>query len=353
MKTQSTDPHDGSRNSNCGVLKYLTSSAALWFLFVLCGGVVFAVYYARIEYLPDIELSAALTYLVAASIIGSSLVVLLTLLLIVPGFVWAEYLTRDPSLKKAFCHNSDITPSKFASRLILPFFAFALVAHLILIFHYRWSFSLFVPIVMIKGWYMWSKEGRECANDTKTRRRICLAYAFRYGISVVAGLIATFTLFKLLGLTATMYRWEHFAICTVGVVSANTVVAVLWHRRQRVFALASAIAFALGLLVATDYFDPLPEKIVSTYGFGQHVQLIVSEDGYKALRAAKIGSNDDKIVPNDDKKVPNDDKTGPKVLDNVQILCRMGSNYFLKIGTRKMALRKSDVISWAVERKAD
>jgi len=338
IETTDKSQDNQARVTLSGILvPYLKSSFGLviWFLFVSCGGVVFAVYYARIGYLPDIELNSAVFYLAAASLLGGSLVILLTLLLIVPGYIWATYLTSDPNLKGAFCDGKLITEVKFLKRLILWFLSFALVWHLILIYS-RWWYLLLIALAGGKAWGIWKRELQDCTTDAKTKPAMFASYALRYGASVMFGLMAIFILFKLLGLSDTKYELEHLVICTVGVVIGNSFVAVFLHGGKRPGAIVSAIVVAVMLLAATDYFDPVPNKILLKYGFGvEHVRIIVNEDAYRALQAGAFVEGDDV-------------SQGPKVISDVQILCRMGPNYFLKKGTKNMAIAKSAVISWSV-----
>lgn len=323
-------------------LKSFGSSLSIWSLFLFAGGTVFAVYYARIGYLPDIELNSALSYLAAASILGGTVVVLLTLLLIIPGFIWARYLTLDPDFQKAFCENGVIAPKKFFARLIIWFFLFALVAHLALMspnwILFSLSLSLFIPIAGLKAWQIRKTEIRECEAQPKTHNQMFLLYASRYSVSVLSGLLASSTLFKLLTLSSNKSIkavMGHLFICTLGVTIANTVVTIFLHGDHRTGAFASALVLALALLACTDYIDPIPKQILGRFGFGQeHAQLIVTDDGYHALKIAGM--------------VEETGTAGPKVVNDVQILCRMGPNYFVSKSGRRFTIRKVDVISWSV-----
>lgn len=318
------------------LLQSLGSSISVWFLFLFCGGIIFAVYYARIGYLPDIELNSALSYLAAASIIGGSLVVLLTLLIVVPGSIWATQLTHHFSLKNAFCEDTVIIPNKFLFRLVFWLFLSAVLMHLILILHKGWMLSFFVPMLMIKGGLIRFVELPECKVGKKARAQLFLVYSFWYGVSLGSVLLAIYILFKFLGLSNAIYTKTHFGICTFGVVAAISIVAIFLHHNHRAGAFASAIFFALAIIVATDYFDRVPDKILANYGFGlEHVQMIVTEDGYRTLQAEGLAVDN-----------PN---SGARAISEVSILCRIGQNYFLKINNRKFTLRKSDVLSWSVE----
>src|SRR5579864_99782 len=74
-----------------------------WVLLFAFGGGGLAVYYSRIGYFPDIEWQQALSYLGALAIIGGWIVVLFSLLLFVPGFIWSEFLIFDPTILGVLC----------------------------------------------------------------------------------------------------------------------------------------------------------------------------------------------------------------------------------------------------------
>jgi hypothetical protein len=318
-------------------LKSLVSGLSVWFLFLFSGGVVFAVYYARIEYLPDIEWNSALSYLAAASMIGGGLLITLSLFLIAPGLIWTTQLTRGDTLKKAFCSDSQhatLDLRKLLTGLVVWLFLFSALTHGFLIYHYRWFLVGLGIVVLVQCVYIRFFELKDVAAGKRNEQ--FAVYGFWYIVSLADVTAATYILFTWLGLSSATYPKTHLVICTLGLVIANFVVTLFLHQKERGKAFAAAVMFALAIIITGDYFDPVPEKILAKYGFGlQPVQIIVSEDGYKVLALEGLA--------------PSDSSTGPKAISNVSILCRMGQNYFLQIGNRKVTLRKSDVVSWSVQ----
>jgi hypothetical protein len=341
-REESNESSDSKRDKAAfpeSIAQLLSSGAALWFVFLLCGGVVFAVYYARIGYLPDIELNSALSYVAAASMIGASLIALLTLLIVVPGYIWTTQLTHREPLSALFCEGKHIS-YKFLQNLILWLFLSATLMHLILILHYRSLFLLLLLIALTKELIIWFLEiKKDCHQKGSKARELFIAYSFWYAVSMGSVLVAIYILFKFLDLSQAVWVKTHFVICTLGVVIANSVVTVFLHQKRWLWACALALFFALGLVVATDYFDHVPNRILGNYGFGtDHVQIVVNNEGYKTLKSQGLVAGDDSNVD-------------AKAISDVSILCRMGENYFLKINNRKVTLRKSNVLSWSVEEK--
>ena len=74
----------------------------IWIIFLGFGGGVLALYYADINYLPEIAWDASLTFLGVISIIGGTIVVILSLLLFFPGFIWCRFFICDKRLAKLF-----------------------------------------------------------------------------------------------------------------------------------------------------------------------------------------------------------------------------------------------------------
>src|SRR5262245_36436202 len=90
-----------------GELVKANTTLLVWLIFLAVGGGLLALYYARIGYIPDIEWSASIVYLAAASAIGGGVGLLLALSVLLPGLIWAESLIVDTKLSKAFCYDED------------------------------------------------------------------------------------------------------------------------------------------------------------------------------------------------------------------------------------------------------
>ena len=116
-----------------------------WLVFLTFGGGLLALYYARIDYLPDIEWSASIVYLAVASIIGGGVGGLFALSLFVPGFIWGTFLVFDRHLADTFCYrhiNKEPCFRAIWRNIGRPFFVVVLISHLCLLLSLLKSLSL-------------------------------------------------------------------------------------------------------------------------------------------------------------------------------------------------------------------
>src|SRR5262249_43927327 len=107
----------------------------VWLIFLAIGGGLLALYYARIGYIPDIEWSASLVYLAAASAIGGGVGLVLALSVLLPGLIWAQFLVADPKLSALFCYDETIGEPCVRSifyKVGVWFGGFVLLSHLAL-----------------------------------------------------------------------------------------------------------------------------------------------------------------------------------------------------------------------------
>lgn len=136
-------------------------------------------------------------------------------------------------------------------------------------------------------------------------------------------------------------------ICTSGVVLSNLIVALRYNQYPRQAVAASLVAAAL-LLVAADRFSSLSEGILAFYGFGEknRVNLLVNEEGSAIIE--QLGLMNNCSPPNREK------------LCDVEILSKLGSEYYLRVGRdngnlgRTFVLPKSTVRSFiSTDEKTD
>src|SRR5262245_43902075 len=124
-----------SRAPQPGELIKANTPLVLWLIFLALGGGLLALYYARIRYIPDIEWSASIVYLAAASAIGGGVGLLLALSVLLPGLIWSESLVLDRQLSKIFSYAENL--GEFCLRSIFyqlgaPFGVVLLASHLAL-----------------------------------------------------------------------------------------------------------------------------------------------------------------------------------------------------------------------------
>src|SRR5689334_14873305 len=105
ITTENTISQNGTAQNqppppSSGIDKLLIANTtlAVWLIFLALGGGILALYYARIDYLPEVEWKASLIYLFIGSIIGGAIGLLLTLSLFIPGVLWSHFILLDPCI---------------------------------------------------------------------------------------------------------------------------------------------------------------------------------------------------------------------------------------------------------------
>ena len=369
-------------------LKGNTATLLVWLVFLALGGGILALYYSRIHYLPDIEWSSSIVYLAVASFIGGGVGIFFALSLLLPGLIWAECLLCDPELGKFFrFHESG---SELCIRTILlylgtPFGVILLVSHIalkadviplylgtpfgviLLISHIALKADVIVGsvnagiivyfviaaallgITFLVMWFVFKricselKKGRSETKNSKKhsykafatgknppiepasndptdseymmKRRI-FKYSVWFTFSVLLSQISMLVLYRLSGGPGGLDFIFLTVICTSAVLISNHVVALRYghHPMQ---AVAASLVAAMVLLFVADQFSSLSEGIMSSYGFGRDhkVNLIVTEEGLKIIKELGLA-----------------DQGASEILYDVEILSKVGGEYYLRIG---------------------
>jgi hypothetical protein len=359
------------RDRSNGVDELLKANIALfvWLVFLAFGGGLLALYYARIGYLPDIEWKSTIVYLAATTIIGGVVGLLFALSLFAPGFIWSEFLIFDARLKGVFCldtirnepcvqtilykmgwqfglilfishlslpFGTKIFPSRFGSWVYLGLATVILLATFFLMKKY-----IFKPLVegldMADGNESQeerSRKGQEGAAENKPEPvRRTFKYAFWFTLSVALSQISMLLMYVLSRRPDEWNFYKLTAICTIGVLISNHVVAIRYHR-HKLQALAAALVAAFLLLFTADRFSSLSQQMMALYGFGggQRVNLVVNGNGAGIINTLGLSNT---CSP-----------ASPDKVCSVEVLSKMGDEYYLRRpDCRTFTLPKSDVRS--------
>ena len=134
----------------------------IWIIFIGFGGGVLALYYADIHYLPEISWEASLTLLGVISIIGGTIVVILSLLLFFPGFIWCRFHTCDKLLEEHVFNMrgegiGETCIFQITTRLGIPFLLLIGLAHVLLLLEVQGAvfFVWALVLLIIFFWYIW------------------------------------------------------------------------------------------------------------------------------------------------------------------------------------------------------
>jgi len=349
---QSEPPAPPPPPPSSGIDKLLiaNTSLAVWLIFLAIGGGILALYYARIDYLPEVEWKASLIYLFIGSVVGGGIGLLLTLSLLIPGVLWSQFILRDPCID--FSLHSGLSAKEADNELCirtimrylgLPFLVQLLLSHLFLLTGERpfWLFA--VGILGLTFWLM-----RRIFQGQLKKQEGCQgkddAHAFKYAawftLSVLLSQVTMYVIYWLSDApgmtfwqTGNLQNLKIFAVltllCTTGVLLSNHAVAVL-HRQHPWGAIGAALLAAGLLLFTADHFSKLSVKLMNHYGLGydQKFNVLISDEGEN--RVSTLG-----VKP-----------CSKKLLCKVEILSKIGDQYYLRVGdTDYLTLPKADIIA--------
>ena len=351
------------------------TTLVIWLIFLVIGGGLLALYYARIGYLPDIEWKSSIVYLAVASVIGGGVGLLLALSLLLPGLIWAEFLVFDDKLDGVFCFDTERGKEPCMRTILryvgIPFAVVLLLSHISLVLGVVFfrvtvdeliygiiaSVLLAMTFVFMRSSFtcLLSADSSECKRslsklyrcilkillskdsrvreglDPELKRRI-FKYSFWFTLSVLLSQISMLVLYRISGKPRGVSFIVLTVICIAGVSISNHVVAVRYvhHPRQ---AIAASLVSAVLLLFAADRFSPLSPGIMAYYGFGegQIVNLVVNDEGAAIIERLSLSN-----------KCPQ--TTRGRICD-VEILSKLGSEYYLRLGGRTFTLPKTTVLS--------
>jgi hypothetical protein len=358
--TAQTKPEETS--SETSKLLRANATIVVWLIFLAIGGGLLALYYVRIGYLPDIEWKSALIYLFIGTVVGGAIGILLIMSLYIPGVLWSEFIIFDRRLEKHFSY--DLKRNEPCMRSIInflgePFLLVLLISHMMLLVgraYIYWALASVLLVVtfllmrlrfewvMTKGHGVEGKEPtnpntNEVSNTTRTLKalwqqpkhsRETFKYSFWFTLSVLLSQVSIYVIYRLSGSVPISFRFVALTIlCTAGVWISNHVVAFRHHHYPRQAIAASLVAAGL-LLFTADHFSSLSVKLMNRFGIGyyQRVNMLVTDHGDKIV--SSLG------VP----------KCGDLQLCNVEILSKVGDQYFLRVGDLTyVTLPKSDVVA--------
>ncbi len=351
-----------------------------WIVFLGFGGGLLALYYARIGYLPEIDWSASLIYLAVVTIIGGGVGGLFALSLFVPGFIWATFIVDDSELGKQFCYQREKNEPCVRAiwiQLGAPFVVVLLLSHISLIvvgIDARGStlagkliYAAIASALLVRLWFFMrkrfgkllpardpdspltesagaqpnslSKESQESesaaqaqADEREERKRRIFKYTIWFAVSVLVSQISMFLVYLVSGKPRGPY-FSYFIfltiMCTVGVLVSNHFVAIrcIYHPVQAVIA---TLIVAMLLLCGADRFSSLSARIMGLYGFGPNhkVNLLLSEQGIAIATGLDLKS-----------------RCAAAKLCNVEILSKVGNEYYLALSGKTLTLPKSAVIA--------
>lgn len=347
-----------------GWAKYLheNSLKVAWSLMLFVGGLIVLIYFAHIEFLPDIDLANATALLASAALIGAFIVFVFGAFFVCPGLALREILSCEyfSGFTKQMVQAESCPVSKTASRYVenFPLLRFTTFAAVVAAF--LQVCTIFIP----KSWwgpnmYMW------------------LMY-----LALTVGALSFFTLIFIHERKSVPHRSLVFTIlvCIWSIAGAFQLLPFIWAFRE-VDELTSAIYLFIWLVVigfVNSLWGTNREKInwklVGGVGFFTFFVLLmlasnVSLVSVSAMRVLGLGNvKNATLVLNKDgcslirnfagnSACIGADELGPFVSKNITLLSRIGSEYLITACSNqksvRIAIKKSDVIGWSAPDMAE
>lgn len=360
---------DTNKSSSTALLEKVDSTLVAWLVFLIVGGGIISLYYARIHYLPDIEWSSSIVHLAVATFVGGAITILLALSLFIPGYIWSECLIFDERLLDAFCFHE--TSKELCLRTLLryiglPFWIVLLLNHAILfvlasflqtgllgfymlvsaavvalasLFIIRRKYFITLLVVARRRRRKRAKTSAQPVTpetdlDEKEANQRVFKYVAWFALSILLGQISMALIYLLSG-RPTLWPFVLTTLaCTICVLVSNHFVA-LHYRRSRVQAVAAALVAASLLVVVADRNESFSAQVMSFYGIGdlsQTVDLLLKAEGETMVEDLKVSG---KCSAGTVKKIC-----------NVRVLSRLGNEYYLMDQNgQKFSLPKEVVLS--------
>lgn len=349
----------GERELGWPVLRNLELASLGWLVLFGIGGLILSLYYANIGYFPQIEWKESLVYLGVMAMTGFFLMLLFSLLLYYPGVLWCKFLFCEPSLKKLFFYNPpDPNPNPFCKPrselclrttlvyIALPFFFHMSFLHTILNCRQladRLKMPLsFVPLILSFALF-WAllRQGLKSPVSCKPPKWLNQDLVRHAGFFLFSSVLSFFSVWVINRLLVASPVYHRLAIaCTITVVVVNVFVA-LTHSTERRTALGIAVAGAFALVIFGDLLVERHDarfsvRLLSRYGIGFHnpAILVVTQKGCELL-TSHTGD------------LRNCSKVDSWKFERVEILSRLGPEYFLSLDGRTLTLPQNEVSSWS------
>jgi hypothetical protein len=356
------------------------TSIALWLTFVALGGGLLALYYSKIGYIPEIEWSSTLVYLAAASIIGAGVGIPLAMSVLLPGIIWSDFLIHDELLGKEFALDRQKKTGEPCVRTVIkclgvPFFISLVISHLLLRFgtvaywvaalvqllvmffvmrtvceqlltgaaqqtepggkfpRIKQAFGHFLSVIRSSFKRNGLLVGEETGETRVEKTRYTFLYAFWFDLSILLSQISMYLIYVMSGRPS---DWRSFLFrtitCTGGVLISSHVVA-LRYKYHQAQAIVAALVASVVLVYTADQFAPVSLSVMNFYGIGDGftVDMIINEKDSANVNAMGLG----RCVKENGRK-----------LQNVQILSKLGNEYFVRCYDHAFILPKSAVVSY-------
>lgn|GEM_PF-4303992 len=301
-------------------LKYLPPTfAAIGFLLIL-------VYCMQIGYMPIFDLSTLTTVLVSVAFAALSLTFLFVLVLLLPGVYWRIITGESEQLKTIMA-----IPDFFSrTRSIAPFFVIPSITWFCVIFWFASKNVVFLPFAVLSAllFIVFLLHSKEYA-FFKDWFKFNLSGAF----TAFAFLFPTLLINDKFAGTAPVYKDTFTYVYLLLVAFINVIVIGATTDKD---SLKKAVVIALGgvvlVAIGTGMLAEIPRKTMALYKLGniESATLHLKKDVCNVFSTIDTPRKTEKSC----------------VLENVEILSRLGTEYFVNVDGREAVIPSHYVIQW-------
>lgn len=323
---------------------YSNFASVFWSSFLLLGGGIFIIYYARIGYMPDFDLKSSVTITAAAAVTAVVITAILLSMMVLPGAFWGEVWSQLGAKSKIKKYWAECGPEATFFRLLV-WFAMPLVSiyiGLFLYFFIEW-FSLFFPVMVFFGllFYLVRKSGFGFWESLKE-------WGFLFFANVVSAILLFLPLSLVYKLSVQQDHYLDFPswfaafLAAIFIVFTNVASAAPQEKASPI--LKNLILGSVALFVVLwvfGKFDRIPVSVMSIYKFGniEADELVLSEEGCELFQSLDINVSITDY--------------NACIVDDVLILSRLGREAYLEVDQNdsevlKLTLASSSIISWVL-----
>jgi hypothetical protein len=313
---------------------------ATWSIFLAIGGLIFFSYYWMINYLPIFDIQSYLALLITFSLGGLITALTLTIIQILPSFIWNEFVLKNEYINKNLIlipyQNTPINLRSFTCYFLIPQIIFitgftAILFNENILFFLLNILSLFYCINLIEKNY----------NNKKTisnilRGIVLFFLTLTFSLIIILPIFFIFTIiFKTNGLNEGFKLFFSFAfsiilifINYISIQSINTPQVKYKH----LVPAALSLFFLFYLFLISDSFKNIPLSLMKTYQLGNITpkQIILEKNSCKLIKL-------NGIIP-----VENNDYC---IVENVEILSRVGAETLLKHKNKRFTIESNAIVS--------
>lgn len=337
-------------NYKSALRAYLSSNLLLpvWILFLFFGGAIFLIYYAQNNFLPDLDANAIVTLLAVASVTGGIFLLSISAGLIIPGLFWSLCVVRVERFAKLWRGRGVRAKKRIAITFLTMSIPFGLLASADSLWGLKLSWfilglfgSCIIASILIR---LLIRQRRWGKRRTKLR---WWDYLILGVLGTIAWLFCALPFGFVLKLASNQgqrlndWNWIVTVLFTlVFVVIINTLIPILSKgNRSAVWITGITLATSLIVLISLNASTTLSAAVMRQYSLGgiSNVTMVLNQQGCETLEMLGLKTA---CAQND----------GACRVDQIQIISRLGSSYYLSLNqngrTIEFTLPNSAIISW-------